>query len=117
MSANSVPSRLWCYGLVYEAEIMSRYLQTGQERTGWEQLTGQTPDISEWIDFTFYNLVWCHTSGNELGTPQRILGRWLGVSHRIGSHLCYWILTQSGKVLASTTVQHVTNDDADHLLQ
>ena len=26
MSANSVPSRLWCYGLVYEAEIMSRYL-------------------------------------------------------------------------------------------
>ena len=69
MSANSVPSRLWCYGLVYEAEIMFRYLQTGQERTGWEQLTRQTPDISEWIDFTFYDLVWCHTSGNELGTP------------------------------------------------
>ena len=76
------------------------------------ELSGQTPDISEWIDFTFYNLVWCHTSGNELGTPQRILGRWLGVSHRIGSDLCYWILTKSGKVLASTTVQHVTTDDA-----
>ena len=34
------------------------------------------------------------------------------MSHCIGSDLCYWILTQSGKVLASTTVQHVTNDDA-----
>jgi len=112
MSSTSAPSRLWCYGLVYEAEIMSRYLRTGQDRTGLEQLTGQTPDISEWLDFTFYDLVWCHTSGNEVGTPQRVLGRWIGVSHRIGSDLCYWILIQSGKVLASTTVQHVTTDDA-----
>jgi hypothetical protein len=27
-------------------------------RTGVEEITGDTPDISEWLDFDFYNLVW-----------------------------------------------------------
>ena len=42
--------------------------------------------------------------------PLRMLGCWLGVSHRVGSALCYWILTKSGQVISSTTVQHVTDD-------
>jgi hypothetical protein len=25
---------------------------------GYEEVTGQTPDISEWLDFEFYDLVW-----------------------------------------------------------
>lgn len=36
------------------------------------------------------------------------LGRWLGVLHRVGSDMCYWILTKAGKVILTTTVQHVT---------
>ena len=39
------------------------------------------------------------------------LRRWLGVSHRIGSSLCYWILNDIVTVLARTTVQHVTQDE------
>jgi hypothetical protein len=27
-------------------------------RTGYEEITGQTPDISQWLDFEFYNHVW-----------------------------------------------------------
>jgi hypothetical protein len=27
-------------------------------RPGYEQVTGETPDISEWLDFEFYDLVW-----------------------------------------------------------
>ena len=30
------------------------------------------------------------------------------MAHHVGSDLCYWILTASGKVLARTTIQHVT---------
>ena len=44
-------------------------------------------------------------------TKQHALGRWLGVSHQVGSALCYWILTHSGKVISSTTVNHVTQAD------
>jgi hypothetical protein len=27
-------------------------------RSGHEEVTGNTPDISEWLDFEFYDLVW-----------------------------------------------------------
>lgn len=39
------------------------------------------------------------------------MGRWLGVSHCVGSDLCYWIVTDSGQVVSKTSVEHVTRDD------
>ena len=111
MTARSIPSRLWDYGLVYEAEIISRTCRTNYERTGIEELTGDTPNIAEWLDFGFYDLVWYFAGSNDTTTSPRKLGRWLGVSHRVGSSMCYWILTRSGQVISSTTVQHVTGDE------
>jgi hypothetical protein len=40
-----------------------------------------------------------------------MIGRWLGVSHHVGSDLCYWILTESGQVVSKTSVEHVTCND------
>jgi hypothetical protein len=39
------------------------------------------------------------------------LGRWLGVAHRVGSDLCYWVLDEQAHIMARTTVQHVTDLD------
>ena len=39
------------------------------------------------------------------------LGRWLGISHKIGSDMCYWVLIVSGDVIARTTVKSVTRDE------
>jgi hypothetical protein len=40
------------------------------------------------------------------------LARWLGIAHRIGSDLCYWLLLPNGSVIApGTTVQHGTRTD------
>ncbi|KAL7570573.1 hypothetical protein ACA910_017625 [Epithemia clementina (nom. ined.)] len=112
MTRNHIPRRLWDYGLVYEAEILSRTARGPEGRTGIEELTGDSVDISEWMDFAFYDLVWFwHYPHPDVASPGRELGRWLGVSHRIGSNLCYWILTKKGNVLAQTTVQHVTKED------
>ena len=38
-----------------------------------------------------------------------MLGWWLGVSHRVLSALYYWILSEKGKVILHTTVQHLTD--------
>ena len=111
MTDANVPTRLWDYGLVYEAEIMSRTCRSDDDRCGFEILTGETPDISEWLDFSFYDLVWYHVASNDMSTNGRRLGRWLGISHRVGSSLCYWVLTQAGHVLSTTTVQHVIATD------
>jgi hypothetical protein len=113
MSDKGVPTRLWDYGLVYDSELLSRISRGPDNRTGYERLTGQTPDISEWLDFEFYDRVWFHhiTNKPDITDDPRRLGRWLGIFHRIGSDLCYWILTDSGKVVSSSTVQHVIRAD------
>ena len=33
------------------------------------------------------------------------------ISHKIGSGMCYWVLTVSVKVVSQTSVQHVTCDN------
>ena len=104
----NVPRRLWDYGIVWEAEIYSR--TAGKDgRPALEKLLGDTIDISEWIDFEFYDLCWYWD--NQYDTSEAKVGRWLGVSHRVGSALSYWVLTDKGTVLSRTTVQHFTSDE------
>ena len=40
-----------------------------------------------------------------------MLVQFLGVSHRVGIALCYWILSEKVKVLSRTTVQHLTAEE------
>jgi hypothetical protein len=58
MLKKKVPTRLWDYGLVYESNILNRIPRGSQHRTGLEVVTGETPDISEWINFECYDRVW-----------------------------------------------------------
>ena len=54
MLKRKVPPRLWDHGLIYESSILNRIPRGQQQRTGIEMATGETPDISEWIDFEFF---------------------------------------------------------------
>ena len=108
-----MPPRLWEYGLVYETNILNRIHRGQQQRTGIEIVTGETPDISEWIVFELYDRVWYYYDQKkiEIDGSGRRLARWLGVAHRVGSDLCYWLLLESGTVIARITVQHVVCDN------
>ena len=113
MVSKSVPKRLWDFGIKHAAKVMqmipSRRLNN---RTPYEVVHNHTPDISELADFDFYDLVWIYTKKHPgVGDEDRELGRWMGVSHDIGSDMCYWVMPVSGVPLARTTVQHVTRDD------
>jgi hypothetical protein len=46
-----------------------------------------------------------------MSNEQARIGRWLGIAHRIGSDMTYWILTEAGHVIARSTVQHITMMD------
>ena len=85
-----VPKRIWDFGLVWEAGIYSctarKYGQTPMEI-----LTGGTIDISEWMESEFYDLWWYWD--NQTDNTEVKIGRWIGVSLRVGSTLCYWVLT------------------------
>ncbi|GFH55424.1 hypothetical protein CTEN210_11900 [Chaetoceros tenuissimus] len=77
MVRRNVPAKVWDFGLVWEAEIYTRTAKPGG-RTGIEAVTGETQDISEWLNFEFYDLCWYWDSLES----KRKIGRWLGVSHR-----------------------------------
>ena len=58
MTKKKVPKQLWDFGLVYESKLLSRMARGDNRGTGYKVVTGQTPDISEWLDFEFFDLVW-----------------------------------------------------------
>jgi hypothetical protein len=58
MQKKNVYSWLWDYGLVYEGKLLTRMSCGNDGRSGYEQVTGETLNISEWLDFEFYDLVW-----------------------------------------------------------
>ena len=60
-------------------------------QTTIEPVTGETVDIYEYLDFGFYDQVWYHENA---GLGERLPGCWLGVSHRVGILMSYWILTR-----------------------
>jgi hypothetical protein len=98
---------------MYESELLTRMARGNEHRTGYEEVTGQTPDISEWLDFEFYDLVWwldCPTKPNFTDDTRR-LAHWLGVSHCVGSNLSFWLITDSRKIISKTSVEHVTRDE------
>ena len=93
-----MPRCLWDYALVWCAKVYSCTYNAKSQRTGLERLTGDTPDISEWLDFDIYDQVWFWDSPGKEENPKP--GCWLGVSHRIGSALCYWVIDVKGSVFS-----------------
>ncbi len=82
------------------------------KRSGYEMITGKTPDISEYLDFNFYDLVWYWRQPSpSLSTHDQELARWMGIAHRVGSDMCYWLMPVSGVPLVNSSVQHVTAED------
>lgn len=108
MQATNMPKRLWDYGIAWVTEIMQRTVTSSayaQGRTPLEIITGDTPDISEYLDFGIYD--WVLYKDNA-GYGETKLGRMLGVSHRVGPMMSYWILPISCHIISCTTVQRLT---------
>ena len=71
-----------------------------------ENITGETEDISDYLDFGFYVRFWFHEND---GLGEQVLGRLLGVLHSTGGAMSYWILKANGYVVSQTTMQRITN--------
>jgi hypothetical protein len=108
------PARLWDFAVQYVSETRALTALDApalRGRTPYEVITGRTPDISEYIDFSFYDWLWYFDSEIQFPEQKRKLGRWLGVSHRVGQAMCYWVLPESGKPISRSTVQPLTSDE------
>ena len=58
MATNNTLLRAWDYALVYELEIVSMIAQGDNLIPGLEKITGEIVDITNYLDFAFWDLVW-----------------------------------------------------------
>ena len=89
---NKVPKRLWDYNLIriFETGNLSvSCLRYASGRTPLEYITGNTPDISEYLDFKFYNWI---TYRKNAGLDELSTWRWIGVSNKVGQMISYYVL-------------------------
>jgi hypothetical protein len=102
---------LWdyCFTWVCKTEnLCAKLFKYAEGSTPIGIITGDTPDISEYLDFEFYDWV-AFRSNAGLGETE--LGKWHAVSHRVGRLMSYSILPLSGNPISATTVQRLTNDE------
>mmetsp|Transcript_5420 Transcript_5420/g.7995 ORF Transcript_5420/g.7995 Transcript_5420/m.7995 type:complete len:667 (+) Transcript_5420:1119-3119(+) len=108
MDRKRVPEQLWDFGLEYTANLRRFIARPELEyRTPHEILNGDTPDISEYLNFEFYEWVKVY---DPVSFPhhREHLGRWLGPAHDVGQALCYYVLKENGQVIARTSVRNLT---------
>ena len=96
MREYNIPKRLWDYLLQYEAQILSMIARGKDGIPGLKRVTGNRVDITEWLDFTMWDRVWIMDEPDGSSPPK--LARWLGVSHRVGSTLCYFVIKANGQI-------------------
>jgi len=103
------PKRLWNYLGEHVAAI--RRL-TAHDFYG---LDGQVPealyrggiaDISEYIQFDWYQYVWYFDQHKE-----KHLGRWIGVAKDVGAPMTFWILPKSGIPIPRSSVTSLTPEE------
>ena len=61
-----------------------------------EKVTGETIDISNYLDFGLYDHV---VYRDNAGLSEPKIERWLGVARNVGSTMTFYVLTQSGQVV------------------
>jgi hypothetical protein len=71
-----------------------------------EVMSGETPDISTFTNFDFYQFVIYYdpNDSNDDGKGRSKLARWLGPSESLGQGLCYYLLKLNRRYIARSTV-------------
>ena len=77
-------------------------------RTPFEIALGFTPDISELVEFGWYQWICYH---DPVHPDRNNLGRWLGPAHNVGQGLAYYILNANAEVIVRSTVSSIEDDD------
>ena len=102
------PRVLWNFGLPHFAKIMqltASYAADLNGRTPLGALLGETPDISQYLDFGWYDWVW-YKENAGLDVPR--IGRFLGIANSSNYFITFYSLPESGIPKQAGTVQKAT---------
>jgi hypothetical protein len=104
---------LWDHGFDHTDQIRQNM---ARKNLGWrtplEALMGDTSEISDLLDFGYYDWVWYWDPPNPCFpvNPHK-LGRWLGHNHAHGPVMCYKFLKPNGLFIVKSSCTPLTNAD------
>ncbi len=89
---------------------MTHKCYMGAHHMKWCLETGNTPNISEYAKFVWYEPIYYY---ENVPFPQtkRQIACWLRVMYWIGEALCYWILINTGQLIAWSTIEKLSHDE------
>ena len=100
------PMQVWGYIAKYVADIHNI---TADETLGWKTphfvRKGAMPDISPYIQFTFYEEVYYLDTQEKFPNSKELKGWWIGVAHHVGDHMCFEILNENEQVIERSVVR------------
>jgi Reverse transcriptase (RNA-dependent DNA polymerase) len=108
LDRTGAPDAAWYHAALYLSGVHSILSnpKLPDQMTPKQYRTGVTPDISPWLQFTFWQPILFLDNENSWPSSKERSGYWLGVAENIGDFLTYWIFDdQSKQVLARSVVR------------
>ena len=106
LDRTGAPDSAWYHAAKYLAEIHSILANPNlpDSVTPRQYRTGITPDISPWLQFTFWQPILFLDNEDSWPSSKERAGYWLGVSENIGDFLTYWIFDDQSKQMLARSV-------------
>ena len=106
MDRVNAPNYLWYLCLKYVVQVLNHLATPSlNNRTPIEKAFGVTPDISDLLQFYFYQpMFYLDTNKPAFPKSKELLGHWVGLTDNVGDALTYWILTTENQVIACSTL-------------
>ena len=111
---SGAPESAWYFAAKYVADLNNICSDPTlpDEMTPLQYIEGSTPDISAYLQYTFWQPVLFLDHEAVWPTTNERSGRWLGVAHNIGDALTFWVLDdQSKQVLAQSVIRPLKYND------
>ena len=107
MNLSGAPANTWLLALIYVCLLLNHLASAA---LGWKPplqvLTGQTPDISKFLHFSFYEPVYYHSYHDCYpSASNEEQGWWVGIATHVGDALTYKILTKHHKVIYRSAIR------------
>jgi hypothetical protein len=107
LNLSGAPANTWLLALMYVCLLLNHL---ASEALGWKPplqvLTGQTPDISQFLHFCFFEPVYYNAYNNTFpSASNEEQGWWVGVATHVGDALTYKILTKSHQVIYRSAIR------------
>ena len=112
LDRSGAPAYLWYCAMLYAGGLLNI---TAQQNLSWRMPTEaafrETPDISGYLQFTFYQRVLYLDPSASFPRNKELPGRFVGVAENTGDALTYYVLTDhTNQIIARSVVRPASED-------